>query len=153
MLAYAPVVLAGFLISGCTPLGIWVYEEPTVEVFDLAVDDSQEADYPIRISLQVSNPNDFEVRLEQVEVAVELNGSSVVDREVSTAALFVPGDRQTVVVAVAWRDVGSSLRPDSFGSGTHRYAVSGHAVLQTPIGQRRIRFERTGTGELRAGTT
>jgi hypothetical protein len=152
MLAYATPVLAALLIAGCTPLGLWVYEEPKIEVFDLAIDDSREADFPIRISLQVSNPNDFEVRLEQVEVAVVLNGAPVVQREVSTAALFVAGDRQTVVVAVAWRDVGSSLRPDSFGSGTHRYAVSGHVVLQTPIGQRRIRFERSGTGALRAGS-
>jgi hypothetical protein len=120
-----------FLLPGCTPLGIWVYEEPTIEITG--------------VGLQVSNVNDFAVSLEKVQLLLVLNGSPVVDRELSTAASFRARDRQTVEIGVAWRDVGPGLRPEGLAVGSRRYSVVGHAMLRTPIGQRRIRFARAGT--------
>lgn len=139
-------LLAAFLVTlaGCTPLGLWVYEEPTIEITSVRLTDAGAAEYPVRIALQVSNVNDFEVSLERVQVLLVLNDSPVVDRELSTAASFPARDRQTVEIGVAWRDVGPGLRPEGLAVGAQRYSVVGHAMLRTPIGQRRIRFARAG---------
>ena len=144
---YFRLVLSALLIAtpGCTPLGLWVYEEPIIEITDVSLSDARSAEYPVRIALQVSNVNDFEVSLEKVQVLLVLNDSPVVDRELATAASFPARDKQTVEIGVAWRDVGPGLRPESLDSGSQRYSVVGHVMLRTPIGQRRIRFARAGT--------
>ena len=139
----APVTLV--VLAGCTPLGLWMYEEPTIEITSVRVSDAGAAEYPVRIALQVSNGNDFDVSLEKVQLRLELNELEVVDRELSTAALFPARDRHTVEIGVAWRDVGPGLRPEGLAAGDHRYSVDGQASLRTPIGTRRIRFARAGT--------
>ena len=133
------------VLAGCTPLGLWIYQEPTIEITSVTLSDAGAAEYPIRIALQVSNGNDFEVSLEKVDLRLLVNGSPIVDRELSTAALFPAGDRHTVEIGVAWRDVGPGLRPEGLGPGDHRYSVDGEAHLRTPIGRRSIRFARAGT--------
>ncbi|HLU29682.1 MAG TPA: LEA type 2 family protein [Glycomyces sp.] len=138
------LLLLVLTLQGCTPLGIWVYTEPTVEVAQLSVSDADTSAYPVRVSLQVSNANDFDVSLEAVELVLVLDGSSVIDRELSTAALLSARDRQTVEIGVAWRDVGAGLRPSGLRSGELQYHVSGAARIRTPIGKRRIRFARAG---------
>lgn len=132
-------------ILGCTPLGLWIYEEPMIEITAVNLSDLGSAEYPVRIALQVSNVNDFEVSLEKVQLLLVLNDSPVVDRELATAASFPARDKHTVEIGVAWRDVGPGLRPESLDSGNQRYSVVGHVMLRTPIGQRRIRFARAGT--------
>lgn len=133
------------VLAGCTPLGLWMYEEPTIEITRVSVSDAGAAEYPVRIALQVSNGNDFEVSLEKVQLRLTLNDSEVVDRELSTAALFPARDRHTVEIGVAWRDVGPGLRPEGLAAGNHRYSVDGQVHLRTPLGKRRIRFARAGT--------
>ena len=145
----APVMLT--VHAGCTPLGLWIYEEPTIEITSVTLNDARAAEYPIRIALQLSNENDFEVSLERVELHLTLNGSAIVDRELATAALFPARDRNTVEIGVAWRDVGPGLRPEGLGPGNHRYSVAGEAHLRTPIGRRSIRFARAGTDRFEAG--
>ncbi|HEU4829533.1 MAG TPA: hypothetical protein VFT04_10075 [Gemmatimonadales bacterium] len=137
--------VTALLSAGCTPLGLWVYEEPTIEITAVSLTDAGAAEFPVRIALQVSNVNDFAVSLEKVQILLVLNDSPVVDRELATAASFPARDRQTVEIGVAWSDVGPGLRPEGLGPGDHRYSVVGEAMLRTPIGQRRIRFARAGT--------
>ena len=62
-------LLAAFLVTlaGCTPLGLWVYEEPTIEITSVRLTDAGAAEYPVRIALQVSNVNDFEVSLPPID--------------------------------------------------------------------------------------
>ena len=141
--SFAPVTLVA--LAGCTPLGLWMYEEPTVEITSVRVSDAGAAEYPVRIALQVSNGNDFEVSLEKVQLRLMVNDAEIVDRELSTAALFPARDRHTVEIGVAWRDVGPGLRPEGLAAGDHRYSVDGQVQLRTPIGKRRIRFARAGT--------
>ena len=62
-----------FALPGCTPLGLWVYEEPTIEITGISLSDAGAAEYPVRIALQVSNVIDFEVSLEKVQLLLVLN--------------------------------------------------------------------------------
>lgn len=132
-------------LVGCTPLGIWVYEEPKLVISEIAIDPGQSAAYPVRVSLQISNSNDFEISLVRVRLHLQVAGASIVDRELATAALFAAREQQTVLIGVTWADVSAALRSSQLASGNHAYMMDGHAIVNTPIGERRIRFERTGT--------
>ena len=122
-----------------------MYEEPRIEITEVTVDDAAENAYPVRVALQVSNANDFNVSLDRVQLLLVLNDTPVIDRELSASASFGARDRQVVEIGVAWTDIGPGLRPQSLESSQPRYSVSGHAYLRTPIGERRIRFARAGT--------
>ena len=140
------VSACSLVLTACTPLGLWIYEEPRVEIMTVDLDDASGSEYPVRIALRISNGNDFDVSLEKVQLLLVLNDAPIVDRELATAALFPARDRHTVQIGVAWRDIGPALRPDGLAPGDHRYSVVGEALLRTPIGERRIRFARAGTG-------
>ena len=135
-----PVVVAA-LSPACTPLGLWIYEEPTVEVTEVKLDAA--ADFPVQIAFAVSNANDFEVSLLRVYVRCSLAGSSLVDRDLATAASFGARDRQIVRIGVAQADLAPGANPSA--GGAQQYTIDGFAILKTPIGERRIPFTRTGT--------
>ncbi|HEX6644744.1 MAG TPA: LEA type 2 family protein [Gemmatimonadales bacterium] len=138
--------LALCLLPACTPLGLWIYEEPRIEITEVRVDDAADNAYPVRVSFRVSNENDFGISLDRVQLLLVLNDTPVIDRELSTTASFAARDQQIVEIGVAWTDIGPGLRPRSLAPGAPRYSVSGHAFVQTPIGERRIPFARAGTG-------
>jgi hypothetical protein len=123
-----------------------MYEEPRIEVTEVRVDDAADNAYPVRVSMQVSNANDFAISLERVQLLLVLNDRPIIDRELPASASFAARDRQVVEIGVAWSDIGPGLRPKSLASGAARYSVSGHALVQTPIGERRIPFQRVGNG-------
>ena len=135
-----PIVVAA-LSPACTPLGLWIYEEPTVEVTEVKLEAG--ADFPVQIAFAVSNANDFEVSLLRVYVRCSLSGSSLVDRDLATAASFGARDRQIVRIGVAQADLAPGANPG--GAASQQYTIDGFAILKTPIGERRIPFTRTGT--------
>jgi hypothetical protein len=137
------VGLALTALAGCIPLGLWIYEDPRVEVTSVALDPA-DATYPVRLDLSLSNVNDFDVQMLRVELNVRVNGSPVVDRVVESAAVFPARDKQIVQIGVSPADLAPGARPASFGTDGRRYSVDGYMILKTPIGERRIPFTRTG---------
>lgn len=136
------VGLALAVLPGCIPLGLWIYEDPKVEVTAVALDPADAA-FPVRLDLSLSNANDFDVSMLRVQLNVRVNGSPVVDRTVESAAVFPARDKQIVQIGVAPSDLAPGARP-ALGSNGRRYSVDGFMILKTPIGERRIPFTRTG---------
>ena len=137
----------GVLLGGCTPLGLWLYEDPVVSVarisFQFAQSDATPA--PVIVALALQNSNDYPLEAQQVELSLRLDGIpigrlerdistvSIATDTVSTVALPLPVDRST-----------SEKHLRSIGSGTHTFAVRGRARFQTPIGKRDVRFAQEG---------
>ena len=136
------IALALALLPGCIPLGLWIYEDPIVEVTSVAVDPA-DTKFPVRLDLSLSNANDFDVSMLRVQLNLWVNGSAVVDRVVEGKAVFPPRDKQVVQIGVAPSDLSPGARPVAIGAG-RGYAVEGYVILKTPIGERRIPFTRTG---------
>ena len=65
-----------FLLSGCTPLGLWMYEDPVITVSRITVDLRRSAPIqsPVVVALAVKNANDYPISTEQVELALRLDG-------------------------------------------------------------------------------
>jgi LEA14-like dessication related protein len=137
----------GILLGGCTPLGLWMYEDPVVTVSQITVQFARSGatPAPVIVALALENANDYPLEAEQVELSLRLNGVPigqlkrdspvpVATDTVSTVALPLPVDQRTTA---------EHLR--SIGSGTHTFAVRGRARFQTPIGKRDVRFAQEGS--------
>lgn len=138
-------VIAGILASGCVPLGIWVFTEPVVTVSSISF--NGDSTRPVELTLQVRNPNDFDVELEQVQLLLSIRGQAVVDTAIDAAVTLLQLERRDVTLNVQQQMMAAGFSVSSMQPGRHPYAVSGEAHLSTPIGIRRIKFQQAGEGD------
>lgn len=142
---------AAALLAACTPMGLWLYEEPTVGLDDVLIDTSVgEAALPPYVILAVRNRNDFEVSLRYIELLLEIDGRGIGSVELDTVVTLAPIATQPVRVLVVPIDAPARERISGLRTGLHRYAITGRARLQTPIGERRIGFQHEIRGEAAA---
>lgn len=142
-----PRIVPVIVLGACTPLGLWVYEDPVVTVSRVTLELKQArrmGTSPVVVALAVENRNTFALSTERVELSLRLDGVPIgqVDRDstvpvamatVSTVALALPLQTQTTPEHLA-----------ALGSGTHTFAVRGRATFRTPFGTRKVRFAQQG---------
>ena len=149
---------AAAAIAACTPLGLWVYNDPGLEVSRLRVNHDVSAD-PVVVGLAVWNPNDYDVTTSRLELELKLDDMSV-GRFSRDSVVAVP-TAGLADVAVPLTIKGESVRQRirALRSGTHRFAVEGRATFSTPFGPRKVRFAHAGNlafrgeNEVRIATT
>lgn len=141
----AMLAMAAALMAGCTPLGIWVYDEPAVTVS--AISFTGDSTALVEVTLQVRNPNDFDIKLEQVELYVSLGGQALIDTSISATLTLLYAERRDITLNAGRQTVSFGNSPEAMRSGRHGYLVRGEARLSTPIGIRRIPFQQEGKGE------
>src|SRR5918992_1602049 len=120
----------GILLGGCTPLGLWIYEDPVVTVSRITIQFARSGatPAPVIVALALQNANDYPLEAEQVELSLRLDGVpigqlkrdstiSVATDTVSTLAMPLAVDRGT-----------TAERLRAIGSGTHTFAVRGRAT-------------------------
>jgi hypothetical protein len=128
----------------CTPLGLWMYQDPGVTVSRVRLGSEPTDSAPVVVALDVRNPNDYGVSTTRVELWLRLDDRPIgrLDRAshvalpqvaTSTVALPLVPDRRT-----------SAAQLRAFGSGVHRFMVEGRATFATPIGSRKVRFAQEG---------
>ena len=145
-------------LVACTPLGLWVYDDPGLEVSRVRVNHDTTAD-PVVVGLAVWNPNDYDVTTSRLELELKLDNVSV-GRFSRDSVVPVP-TVGLADVAVPLTVKGESMRQRIRGlrAGTHRFAVEGRATFSTPFGPRKVRFAHAGDlafggeGEARIETT
>ncbi|HEX3233549.1 MAG TPA: LEA type 2 family protein [Gemmatimonadales bacterium] len=128
----------------CTPLGLWVYNDPEVSVSRVRLPAESSEEMPVVVALAVRNPNDFPIATARVELQLQLDGltvgwltsdSTVSFPQFATSILAVALDRSTGVGPAQLRIL---------GIGTHAFAVHGRTTFTTPFGKRKIRFAQEG---------
>ena len=144
------------ILGACTPLGLWVYEDPVVTVSRVTLEVKEAKRLGTVVDLAVDNRNTYAVSTERVELSLKLDGVPVgrVERDstvpvatatISTVALALPLQKQTTPERLA-----------ALGSGRHLFAVRGRATFRTPFGMREVPFEQNGAmmfGERPSGST
>ncbi|MGH7535538.1 MAG: LEA type 2 family protein [Gemmatimonadales bacterium] len=138
------VVTAVALLCGCTPLGLWIYQDPAVRVSRVRLDANRSTRTPILVALAVRNPNDYELTAVRVEVQLRLDQVPVglLDRDTVVTLASDTVSTVTMPLLLATGTTSDHLRV--FQSGTHSFLVEGRATVTTPVGQRRIRFADAG---------
>ena len=141
-------VIITVMLSSCTPLGLWIYEDPVVTVarVTLEVKESRRLGRsPLVVALAVDNRNTYALSAERVELSLRLDGVTVgrVQRD-STVPLAI-ASVSTVDLPLALQKQTTPERLAALGSGAHTFAVQGKAVFRTPFGTRKVPFEQEGS--------
>lgn len=145
---YRNAILGGscWLASlGCTPLGVWIYQDPALEVSRVRVREEHASGHRLIVALDVKNPNDYGLATARVELRLRLDGVPIGEFE-RDSVLPVP---QTAVATMTLPlKLAKAATPDRlrrFQSGTHVFSVEGRATFTTPIGKRKVRFAQQGS--------
>jgi LEA14-like dessication related protein len=134
------------LLSSCTPLGLWVYDDPVVTVSRISLESGKSGrpGSPVIVALAVQNLNDYPLSAERLELSLRLDGVPIGQlRRDSTVAL--PTDTvSTVALAMPVEKPTASAYLQALSSGSHMFAVQGRAAFRTPMGMRNVRFAQAG---------
>jgi len=134
------------LLASCTPLGLWIYEDPVVTVARVTLElrETQPNSSPVVVALAVHNRNDYPLSSTRMEVSLRLDGVQIGRlRQDSTRPVPMEGV-STVALPLALEKRATPSRLRTLDTGSHRFAVSGRATFQTPIGTRKVRFAEEG---------
>ena len=138
-----PVACTAAAIMACTPLGLWVYDDPGLEVSRVRVNQEAAAD-PVVVGLAVWNPNDYDVTTSRLELELKLDDMTV-GRFSGDSVVAVPtAGLADVAVPLKLRGESVRQRIRTLRSGTHKFAVQGRATFSTPFGPRKVRFAHEG---------
>jgi hypothetical protein len=130
-------------VSGCTPLGLWVYDDPGFEVQRVRLRPDQVTDSSVVVALVLWNPNDYEISTVRFDLKLRLGGATVGQFARDS---FIPMDR------IATTELALPFTPTSTAAGmlaqytwgTHRFVVEGRATFDTPFGKRTTRVAHGG---------
>jgi LEA14-like dessication related protein len=155
-------LLGVWLVAGavaCTPLGLWVYDDPGLEVSRVRLDHDTAGGAPVVLGLAVWNPNDYDLSTARFELQLRLDDVTV-GHFSRDSIIPVPHSGLSdfaLPLTVPTGPIRERIR--RLGSGTHRFAVEGLATFSTPFGLRDVRFAHAGDlafgqgNEVDAGTS
>ena len=130
-------------VVACTPLGVWIYEDPRVTVARVRVDADAHGTPPVVVALDVRNPNDFSVSSTRMELQLVLDDLPIgrLDRDSSVS---MPKGTATMALPLIPNRATTPARLQAFNSGVHRFVIEGRATFATPVGKRKVRFAQAG---------
>lgn len=132
---------AGF--AACTPIGLWVWEEPAFEVARVRLGQATPADSAVAVALYVWNPNDYDLSTERFELSLQLDGHTV--GHYARDSIIPISQRAADTLTLTFLPAAATRRRfEGSDTGTHRFAVEGHAVLSTPFGARPVKVAHAG---------
>jgi LEA14-like dessication related protein len=135
----------GLLVGGCTPLGLWIYEDPVVTVSQITLElGSGPARSPVIVALAMQNTNDYPLSSERVELSLRLDGMAIGRSNRDSTVPVAMDTVSTVALPISLAREATPERLRKLGSGTHTFAVRGQATFQTPIGKRKVPFAQEG---------
>src|SRR6185437_14392279 len=144
LLPRAPWALPWLLILvACTPLGMWLYEDPHVMMARVRVDADAGGAHPVVVALDVVNPNDYSLSATRLEMWLRLDGVPIGTLERSGRMAVPKGIARVALPLVPDRST-TPATLQTFHSGVHRFAMEGRATFVTPIGKRKVRFAQVG---------
>jgi LEA14-like dessication related protein len=135
------------LLSACTPLGLWIYEDPVVTVSRITLElggARRTGSSPVVVALAVQNLNDYPLSTERWEVSLRLDGVPIGQLKQDSTVPVAMDTTATVALPLRLEKKATIEHLQALGSGTHLFAVRGRATFNTPIGTRRVRFAQEG---------
>ena len=134
-------------VLACTPIGAWVYDDPSVTLSRVRLDPEGLAASPVLVALDLRNPNNYPLSTTRFELSLVLDGLVIGSLD-QKRSLELPSSIELGVATVSL-----PLRPSrettparlrALSSGTHRFTVEGRATFDTPLGTRLVHFAQSG---------
>jgi LEA14-like dessication related protein len=139
-------------VAACTPLGLWVYDDPGLEVSRVRLNRAAAGAAPVVVGLAVWNPNDYDVSTARLELQLRLDDVTV-GHFFRDSIIPVPQTGLAdfaLPLTVPTGPIRERIR--RLSSGTHRFTVVGLAIFSTPFGRRNVRFAHAGDLAFGRGT-
>jgi LEA14-like dessication related protein len=135
------------VLAGCTPLGLWIYEDPVVTVarITLAVGEATPSPSPVVVALDLDNANDYPLTTERVELTLRLDGITIGQLQRDSTMEVATDTVSTLAMPLALGRHATGRQLEALRSGTHTFAVRGRATFRTPFGVRKVRFAQEGS--------
>ncbi len=137
----------GVLIGACTPLGLWIYEDPVVTVARVTLElrePRSSASSPVVVALAVHNRNDFPLSTTRMELSLRLNGIPIGRLKQNNRVAVATDTISTVALPLKLEKQATPSHLRTLDGGRHVFLVSGRATFETPIGTRKVHFAEQG---------
>ena len=134
-------------LMACTPLGLWIYEDPVVTVHRVTFELRETrlaGRSPVHVALAVANRNDYPLEAERVELSLRMDGIPIGRLDHASALAVATDTVSTVTMPLALERRTTRKQLEALGAGSHVFAVRGRATFRTPIGVRKVRFAQEG---------
>ena len=148
-LAILVVLLLGLGPAGCASVPEEEILPPKINLSDLRIQESSGFEQQFEVDLRVSNPNNFDIDLEGLSFAMEVNESHFADGQ-SSAEVTLPRLGNAKVPVTATTTIVDLVRQVLL-LGTSKainFRIEGFAYVATGFGARRVPFETEGSLKL-----
>jgi LEA14-like dessication related protein len=147
MRATLALSVLGATIGACTPLGLWIYEDPVVTVSRVTLElrePRSSATSPVVVAVDVHNRNDFPVSTTRMELSLRLDGIPIGRLKQDNRVAVATDGVSTVALPLRLEKQATPSHLRTLDTGSHVFLVSGRATFETPIGTRRVHFAEEG---------
>jgi LEA14-like dessication related protein len=137
----------GVLLGACTPLGLWIYEDPVVTVSRVTLElrePRSSASSPVVVALAVHNRNDFPLSTTRMELSLRLDGIPIGRLKQNNRVAVATDTISTVALPLKLEKQATPSHLRTLDSGSHVFLVSERATFETPIGTRKVHFAEQG---------
>jgi len=147
----AVVALIALTGGGCASLrSMLSFQEPQIELKEINITGMGLTGGTLDLIFDVYNPNDYRLRSTRLEVGLDLEGTHFGDALIDRPLDLSPVNHSRVVMPVRfeWAGVGAAAR-GLLTRQALQYAVTGAALLDTPLGEKRVQLRGTGNVPLK----
>ena len=137
----------GVLLGACTPLGLWIYEDPVVTVSRVTLEFPEprsSTPSPVMVALAVHNRNDYPLSTTRMELSLRLDGIPIGRLKQDNRVAVATDTVSTVALPLKLEQQATPSRLRALDNGSHIFLVSGRATFETPIGTRKVHFAEQG---------
>jgi LEA14-like dessication related protein len=144
------LVLLAVLPSCATLRQALNFQEPQIALEQIDVTGVSLTGGTLDLVFDVYNPNQYRLRSTRLEVSLDLEGKHFGEALIDRPLDLSPENHNRVVMPVrfTWAGVGAGMRA-LLERQAIRYGLSGAALLDTPLGERRVGVRGTGEVPLR----
>jgi hypothetical protein len=131
-------------VAGCTPVGLWIYDDPGLEVSRVRLQPNETGSPPVILGLAVLNPNDYDLSTARLELHLRLDHMTI--GHFSRDSVFpVPKyGIADLILPLTTMPAITRERLRALGLGTRHFEVEGVATFSTPFGPHEVRFAHAG---------
>lgn len=131
-------------VAGCTPVGLWVYDDPGFEVSRVRLQPTETSAPPVVLGLAVLNPNDYDLSTARLELQLRLDHTPIGHffrdsvfplPKYGIADLRLPLTPMPAITPERLRTLSRGIR---------HFEVEGVATFSTPFGPHEVRFAHAG---------
>ncbi len=135
------------MAGACTPLGAWVYDDPSFTLSAVALREFESGPDSVELRITGCNRNDFELMGIGFEARLDVDGRVVGSGRHGNTYQLGTRDSTSFTVVVPVTSVEDLTPPADRRSP---YQLTGSTTLKTPLGDRRVGLRQE--GEVRRGT-